>query len=46
MKKPVSDLVAKIEGYGDGGFEILSIVQNPDETITVVVKEVKGKEEE
>ena len=41
MKKPVSDLVAKIEGYGDRGFEILSIVQNPDETITVMVKVVK-----
>ena len=42
MKKAVSDLVHRIEGYDeDKRFEIMSIEQYPDGTFGIVVKEAK-----
>ena len=44
MKKPVSNLISRIEGYNDEGFEVLSIVLNGNNTYTVIVKEIVKEE--
>ena len=41
MKRPVSEIVSRLEGYDGRGFEVLSVVQNENGTYTVVVKENK-----